>query len=138
MANGTDYMQKLGLTMYQARAVTVLFKQDTTAPQIAELTGIHPSKIYQVLKSLAEWEIEVESSPGKARVYKKLSAKRTINKLLNKKQSAVASLSAEKAPYIEYLTSLRLSVQINRCESGRHELSAGDLCFCSNNAKGVN
>ena len=137
MTTGIEYLQKLGLTLYQARAATLLFKRDATAKEISSLMDIPLPKVYQVLDSLKGRGIALEYFGGRPRVYKKLSAKRTINRLLGRRQKEVELLSEGKPLFIEYLGSLHLRLEVSQCPTGRHELRPGEFCFCSTNEKGV-
>jgi len=54
MENGVERLQKIGLTMYEARAyLTLLGEHVTTASKVSEKSGVPRTKIYSVLETLA-------------------------------------------------------------------------------------
>ena len=66
---GADLLEHLGLTEYEGTALTKLLELGrTTAPDLAEATGIPKARIYGVLDSLAD-EGYVKIIPGRPKVY---------------------------------------------------------------------
>lgn len=65
----TDVFDRLGLTEYETAALTELFSVGrTTAPNLAEATGIPKARVYGVLDSLADSGY-VEIIPGRPKEY---------------------------------------------------------------------
>lgn len=65
----TDVFDRLGLTKYETDALTELFDLGrTTAPNLAEATGIPKARVYGVLDSLAD-EGYVNVIPGRPKEY---------------------------------------------------------------------
>lgn len=108
MKENIEYLQMLGLTEYQSRILVVLFaKEKATAIQISELGSIPLTKIYQVLKEL-EYRGLVSYTPGKPRIYKCPGAEEVMNRLINKKLSAVQELEEKKEEQIDTVEDLEL------------------------------
>ena len=109
MRENIEYLQMLGLTEYQSRAMVVLFaKGEATALTISKLGNIPLTKIYQVLKSLEDKEL-ITCSPGKPRYYRCPGAEEVLNKLLFKKQKAVEVLLAEKDEQLQVIHAIDFS-----------------------------
>jgi sugar-specific transcriptional regulator TrmB len=54
MENGVERLQKIGLTMYEAKAyLSLLSEHITTAAKLSEKSGVPRTKIYSVLEALA-------------------------------------------------------------------------------------
>ena len=93
--NPVPFLRELGLTEYEARAVSSLFSRPATAREIVEFTAIPPTKVYQVLKGL-ELRGIVKSGGGKPRVYRRVSPASAVAVLLERRLGKLKEL-AEKA-----------------------------------------
>lgn len=107
MWENVQYLQRLGLTEYQARALTVLFfVEDTTAKEISSCAEIPPTKIYSVLESLEDKELVIHH-PGKPRLYRSLNAQSVMEVLLMKKQRLIDILRDDKPRQLDILHQLQ-------------------------------
>lgn len=103
MRENIEYLQRLGLTEYQSKAIVVMFsKQEITAKEISDSAGIPQTKIYQVLKSLEDKEL-IEVSPGKPRIYRSLEPRTLMAFLLEKKQKGIDMLKTAKRAQLKLL-----------------------------------
>lgn len=111
MRKNIEYLQSLGLTEYQAKAVVVMFlRKECTAKEISELTGIPLTKVYQVLESLNDKEL-VSGSFGKPKLYKTITPNALITKLIKKKERRVKKLMTEKEIQLKLLKEIELPLQ---------------------------
>ena len=107
MWENVQYLQRLGLTEYQARALTVLFfVEDTTAKEISGCAEIPPTKIYSVLESLEDKELVIHH-PGKPRLYRGLDPKNVMDVLLMKKQRIIDILREDELRQLDILNDLQ-------------------------------
>lgn len=123
------YLKEFGITEYESRLLSVLFKQSATARELSEFTEIPPTKIYQVLKDLEQRGfINVEQTEPKT--YKKASAKRTINRLLRKKREELERLRSDKEGYISFIQSREL---VRKCRVKGNYLSRKEISVGGDN-----
>ena len=68
MSEGADVFDLLGLTEYEETALTELIRMgQTTAPNLAEATGIPKARIYGVLDALSDrLEVDIARAPARA------------------------------------------------------------------------
>jgi len=103
-----EYLQNLGLTEYQSKAMLVLFaKREATAEGICRHTGIPLTKIYSVLKSLEDKSV-VKCSPGKPRIYRCEAPTEVLNELIRKVASRIETLKDAKREQLKGIKEITL------------------------------
>ncbi|MFH1424631.1 MAG: helix-turn-helix domain-containing protein [archaeon] len=102
------YMQKLGLNLYQSRAMVVLLATgEAEAKQICECSGVPYTKIYQILKQLEDKGL-IEYKLNSPRTYKPRGRKAVLNKLVRKEARRVTYLENEKERQLQKIGRLKL------------------------------
>jgi len=103
-----EYLQSLGLTEYQSRAMIVLFcKENAIAKDICKFGGIRRTKIYQVMKSLEDKGL-ITYKYSKPREYVGVNAVEAMDKLLEKQEKSLIDLKALKNKKVIELEKLDL------------------------------
>ncbi|ADC65923.1 transcriptional regulator, TrmB [Ferroglobus placidus DSM 10642] len=76
-----DKLKSLGLTSYEAKALVALLRlNEATAREVSENTGIPRTKVYEVLRRLAEKGF-VEIQPGTPTVFRALEPLEVVDKI---------------------------------------------------------
>ncbi len=108
MKEHIEYLQNLGMTEYQARALIVLFaKRERSAEDICRYSGIPQTKIYQVMRTLIDKEI-VECTISKPRVYRCGEPLEVLNVLIQKYMKRVEWLRDSKREQIRKIKTIEL------------------------------
>jgi sugar-specific transcriptional regulator TrmB len=82
----TKYLNSLGLTEYEAKALVSLIKKNSLeAPEISSITGIPKTRVYDVLEKL-EKKALVISLEGRPKKYQAIEKEKIIEKLLQEKK----------------------------------------------------
>lgn len=120
MRENVDYLQKLGLTEYQARTMVVLFSNgETTAEQISKTAMMPHTKVYQTLKNL-EYMGFVFQCGGRPRRYKGVEPNTFLNMLLKKSQKKIEVLRKEKEKQLRMIRSLKILPNIHAAAKRVH------------------
>ena len=110
MKEHVEYLQNLGLTEYQSRALIVLFaKREIVAEEICKFSGIPHTKIYQVMKSLRDKEL-IECSVSKPRLYRCEEPSEVLNILIQKFVKRIEWLKNVKRDQIKKIKTLDLQI----------------------------
>lgn len=103
-----EYLQRLGLTEYQARAMFVLFaKKEINAEDICRFSGIPQTKIYQVMRTLIDKGI-VECTISKPRIYRCGEPTEVLNALIQKFMKRVECLKEAKREQLRKMKGIEL------------------------------
>ncbi len=82
----TDMLERLGLTEYERTALAELLALGrTTAPNLAEATGIPKARIYGVLDSLADWGY-IEVIPGRPKEYQPKAPEEVLDRAVENRR----------------------------------------------------
>ena len=101
-----DYLQKLGLTDYQARVVSCLFiAPQMTAKELSDNTDIPYKKIYQVLDSLMERSI-IHCNNTKPKLFD-AEPQKTIVGLIEEKQKKIDLLKTSQSINLKIVEDMR-------------------------------
>jgi|SRR3989344_9345940 len=110
MKEHIEYLQNLGLTEYQARAMIVLLaKREIGAEDICRFSGIPQTKIYQVMKSLKDKEL-IECTMSKPRVYRCSEPSEVLNALIQKFAKRIEGLKNAKREQVKKIKTLDLQI----------------------------
>ena len=110
MKEHIEYLQNLGLTEYQSRALLiVLAKKEVGAEEICRYSGISPTKIYQVMKTLRDMEL-VECTISKPRLYRIEEPSEVLNVLLQKFVKRIEWLKDSKREQLKKIKTIELQV----------------------------
>lgn len=91
----TDILEELALTEYEATALSHLIQSGrTTAPDIAEATGIPQARIYGVLESLADCGF-IEVIPGRPKHYQPKPPKYILDRATENRRQAFEDFRSE-------------------------------------------
>ncbi|MFH1424377.1 MAG: helix-turn-helix domain-containing protein [archaeon] len=102
-----EYLMRLGLTEYQAKAMLALYsRNDSTAKDISDLAEIPYTKIYEILDAL-ELKGMVTFTPGKPKVYRPLKPNAFIDSLISKQEGLVKTLKDIKKDNLSALNELQ-------------------------------
>ncbi len=108
MKEHVEYLQNLGLTEYQSRALIVLFaKRELGAEDICKFSGIPQTKIYQVMNTLRDKGL-IECTVSKPRIYKCEEPSEVLNTLIQKFMKRVEWLKNGKREQIKRIKSMEL------------------------------
>ncbi len=95
----TNYLSELGLTEYEAKTLTTLFKlKEAQAPQISQTSQVPKTRVYDILERLAKKGLIIEVS-GRPKKYKCLETEKVFEVLLNEIKEKTRGLE-EKAVLI--------------------------------------
>ncbi len=91
----TKFLEKLGLTEYEARTLSTLFKlKEAEAPEISRSAQVPKTRVYDVLDKLIKKELLIEIS-GRPKLYRSISPKKAIDSLVTSKKEQLAILEKE-------------------------------------------
>lgn len=101
---GADLLVQLGLTSYETKAYHALLQRgSSTAPQVAELSGLPRQRVYDVLAALVAKGL-ASSSPGQAARYSATPPGVVIERLLASRRQELAELERDAAVVASRLT----------------------------------
>ncbi|HIJ98997.1 TPA: hypothetical protein H1005_03555 [archaeon] len=110
MKEHVEYLQNLGLTEYQSRALIVLFaKRELSAEEICKFSGIPQTKIYQVMNTLRDKEL-IECTISKPRIYRCAEPLEVLNTLIQKVMKRLEWLKNAKRDQIKKIKAIDLQV----------------------------
>ncbi len=96
VVNVVEAMKKIGFSEYEARAYVHLLKGNpATAYEVAKLSGIPSSKIYQIMSRLLERGIALELKEGKRSRYVPLDPEEFLQSYRSDLESTLAVLEQE-------------------------------------------
>lgn len=149
MENESKILQELGLTEYQAKTLAALLaRSESTADDIAKLSGVPITKIYSILKSLEDMGY-VKCTPTRPKYYRPVDVRGIVDSVISKRQEKIQEFLSKKDNIIstlenlyeksgkEYETPKDLVWMINGLESSLNEIgkmvveTKEKLCFIS-------
>ncbi|WP_254280369.1 TrmB family transcriptional regulator [Haloarcula marina] len=97
MTDPSDVFERVGLTEYETTAVEELLSLGrTTAPNLAEATGIPKARIYGVLDSLADRGF-VKVIPGRPKEYQPKSPEEILDRAVENRRQSYESFAGDVA-----------------------------------------
>lgn len=110
MKEHIEYLQNLGLTEYQSRALIVLFaKRELSAEGICKYSSIPHTKIYQVMRSLKDKEL-IECTISKPRLYKCSEPSDVLNLLIQKFAKRLELIKNAKREHIKKIRTIDFQI----------------------------
>jgi sugar-specific transcriptional regulator TrmB len=95
MTDPSDVFDRVGLTEYETEALTRLLSLGrTTAPNLAEATGIPKARIYGVLESLADRGF-IKVIPGRPKEYHPKAPEEILDRAIENSRQSFESFSAD-------------------------------------------
>lgn len=92
MFDQLSYLQKLGLTQYETRALMVLFSRTrATARTISRFAHVPYTKVYDVLARLRERDL-IGFHPGTPRLYECKNPTHVVNSLIRRQEKELSVL----------------------------------------------
>ena len=106
MKEQVSMLQQLGLTEYQAKVFAALLsRSESTAPELAKLSGVPVTKIYSILKSLENMGF-LKSSLTRPKMYRPVDAQVAVDSILLRKQEQVNEMLDKRKKMISSLDKL--------------------------------
>ena len=106
--NGSDtnvLLEKLGLTEYEAKTLSTLFKlHEAQAPTISRTAQVPKTRVYDVLEKLIKKDLIIEIK-GRPKLYRAIEAKKAIDSLIIAKKSQLTQLEEEATVLKETIVS---------------------------------
>ncbi len=98
-------LQTLGLTEYEAKTLTTLFKmKETEAPEISRTAQVPKTRVYDVLEKLEKKGLVIEIY-GRPKKYRVVEPKHAINELLKQKKTELAELEKKAGEIHSFFSS---------------------------------
>lgn len=98
------FLQELGLTEYEAKTLTSLFKlKEAEAPQVSQASQVPKTRVYDILERLTKKGLIIEVS-GRPKKYKALETQKAFDILLNEAKAKTKNLE-EKAAVLKSMFS---------------------------------
>jgi sugar-specific transcriptional regulator TrmB len=95
MTDPSDVFDRVGLTEYETEALTRLLSLGrTTAPNLADATGIPKARIYGVLDSLADRGF-IKEIPGRPKEYQPKAPEEILDRAIENSRQSFESFSAD-------------------------------------------
>ncbi|MDD4250712.1 MAG: helix-turn-helix domain-containing protein [Candidatus ainarchaeum sp.] len=94
--SNTHYLlEKLGLTEYEAKTLSTLFKlKEAQAPTISRAAQVPKTRVYDVLEKLISKGLLIEIK-GRPKIYRAIEPEKTIDILIKTKKTQLNSLESE-------------------------------------------
>ena len=125
MMNGAEtyeLLEKLGLTEYEAKTLSTLFKlKEAQAPSISRTAQVPKTRVYDVLEKLITRDLIIEIK-GRPKLYRAIEPQKAIDMLILNKKTQLALLEKEA-------TILKDSILVggkDSDESGEKVMKVGD------------
>ncbi|MDD3084077.1 MAG: helix-turn-helix domain-containing protein, partial [Candidatus ainarchaeum sp.] len=94
-SNIHDLLEKLGLTEYEAKTLSTLFRlKEAEAPTISRTAQVPKTRVYDVLEKLIKKELLIEIK-GRPKLYRAIEPERAINTLIMGKKDQLNNLEKE-------------------------------------------
>jgi sugar-specific transcriptional regulator TrmB len=99
-----NVLERFGLTEYEAKTLTTLFKlSEAEAPDISRHAQVPKTRVYDVLEKLMAKKLVIEVN-GRPKKYKVTSATETFSQLVSAKKAELAQLESEALALQETLS----------------------------------
>lgn len=90
-----ELLEKLGLTEYESKTLTTLFKlKEAKAPDISTESQVPKTRVYDVLTRLVEKELVIEMQ-GRPKKYRVMEPEKVFQKLVTNKKNELAILEKQ-------------------------------------------
>lgn len=101
-----EWFKNLGLQEYQAKAfVALLSRSDATAKEIADISKVPPTKVYNTLLSLENMGF-VKSTLSRPKRYRPIDISGSVESLIERRKRKIIDLENQKEPILEELNYL--------------------------------
>ena len=91
------FLEKLGLTEYEAKTLSSLFKlREAEAPEISRSAQVPKTRVYDVLERLMKRKLVIETY-GRPKKYRVLESEAVFKELLNSKKNEISELERESS-----------------------------------------
>jgi HTH-type transcriptional regulator, sugar sensing transcriptional regulator len=101
--NTVELLEKLGLTEYEAKTLSTLFKlKEAEAPVISRTAQVPKTRVYDVLEKLIKRDLLIEIK-GRPKIYRALEAEKAIDLLVLDKKQQLSVLEKEAVELKENL-----------------------------------
>jgi len=98
-----DLLEKLGLTEYEAKTLSTLFRlKEAEAPTISRTAQVPKTRVYDVLEKLISKDLIIEIK-GRPKLYRSIDTEKAIDILLLTKKSQLSELEKEATELKENL-----------------------------------
>lgn len=109
-----SFLEKLGLTEYEAKTLSALFRlKEAEAPDISRLAQVPKTRVYDVLDRLAKRNLVIEIH-GRPKRYMSMDAGKVFSSLLEEKKKELSALEKEA-------DSLKETITVGDMGETRHE-----------------
>lgn len=106
MEEESKILQRIGLTEYESRIMAALFaRSETTALEIAEISGVPITKLYSVLKALENRGF-VKTTLSRPKMFRPVDPSAVVDSVLSMKQEKLKEVVSERDSIISTLNSL--------------------------------
>ncbi len=97
-------LEQLGLTEYEAKTLTALFRlKESEAPEVSRIAQVPKTRVYDVLDRLTKRKLVIEIY-GRPKKYRVVDAEAVFSELLSKKKEEIAQLELKANQIKELLT----------------------------------
>lgn len=94
-SNLSEFFEKIGLTEYEAKTLTALFKlRESEVPEISRIAQVPKTRVYDVLENLTERGLIIEIY-GRPKKYKVVDVRSAFDELLNSKKKQLEDLEKQ-------------------------------------------
>jgi len=91
----TELLEKLGLTEYEAKTLSSLFRlKESEAPEVSRIAQVPKTRVYDVLDRLVKKGLVIEIY-GRPKKYRVIDASDVFEGLLNKRKQEITALESE-------------------------------------------
>jgi len=98
-------LEQLGLTEYEAKTLTALFKlRESEAPEVSRIAQVPKTRVYDVLDRLTKRKLVIEIY-GRPKKYRVVDAETVFGELISQKKSEISELE-QKANQVKELLSI--------------------------------
>ncbi|MCX6798723.1 MAG: hypothetical protein NTW59_01335 [Candidatus Diapherotrites archaeon] len=105
-ADVNEILQRLGLTEYESKTLSTLFKLgEAEAPAVSRLAQVPKTRVYDVLDKLVERDLVIEIR-GRPKKYRSVEAKKALESLINSKQEELQELQGKVGEVQESISAL--------------------------------
>ena len=121
-AESIELLEQLGLTEYEAKTLSTLFRlKETEAPEISRLAQVPKTRVYDVLERLTKRGLVIEIY-GRPKKYRVMEPETVFEELINGKKAEIKGLE-EKARLVKNLFG---NVKLSEEESGEKVMKVKD------------
>lgn len=122
VAEAVDLLEQLGLTEYEAKTLSTLFKlKETEAPEISRLAQVPKTRVYDVLERLTKKGLVIEIY-GRPKKYRVIEPASVFEELIKQKKSEIKKLEEKTTELKQFFG----NVKVNEEEAGEKVMKVKD------------